>query len=207
MKGMEIEVKFHIARKDDIRHHIMELGAISLGRFFETNLRFEDRNHSLEAHRSLLRLRRDSRVRLTHKSPPVRNDGEFKIRREIEIEVSSFDQTRQLLEQLGYRVVQVYEKWRETFQFERVAFCLDEMPFGTFLELEGEPDAIRTAAAALDLPWPSRILTNYLHIFSLLRQHLDLPFTDVTFDNFAGAPVDIKPLLAGLRSGPSGSRN
>jgi len=200
MEGLEIEVKFHLSDNDALRSRILQIGAVSGGRVFESNLRFEDAAGSFAANRSLLRLRRDRKVRLTHKSTPLESDKRFKIRREIEVEVGSFDQMRQLLEALGYHVVQVYEKWRETFALDGVELCLDEMPYGTFLEIEGEPEAIMAAARRLDLDWNTRILANYLHIFELLRRESGISFTDLTFRNFTGISVDLTPILPLLQA-------
>lgn len=47
MEHLEIEVKFYLSDIDHIRNRIIELGAESIGRAFETNIRFEDADKSL----------------------------------------------------------------------------------------------------------------------------------------------------------------
>jgi adenylate cyclase class IV len=47
MQKLEVEVKFYLADIEAIRTHILELGAKSNGRLFETNIRYEDKNNSL----------------------------------------------------------------------------------------------------------------------------------------------------------------
>ncbi len=198
----EVEVKFRIEDRPNVRERIIGLGARSEGRHFETNIRYEDPDRPLLNRNALLRLRRDRRARLTYKSPGREKDGQFKVRRELEVEVSDFDTMDRLLKALGFEQVQVYEKRRETLALDGTEFCLDTMPFGEFLEIEGAPGEIRRFARALGLPWGSRILTNYLSIFGRIRQALDLPFTDVTFDNFDGVgPLDLAPLLSDLQAG------
>ena len=86
------------------------------------------------------------------------------------------------------------------YTWDDVELCLDRMPFGTFLEIEGTRQGIRHAARQLELTWKDRILTNYLSIFEILRQKLELPFNDVTFSNFERHPVDLGPLLPILRA-------
>ncbi len=83
----------------------------------------------------MLRLRADQAAHLTFKGPG-RCAGRFG-RQEIEFEVSDFGAARRLLEALGYRVYTSYEKYRETYRLGQVIIALDEMPFGTFAELEG----------------------------------------------------------------------
>ena len=47
MQNLEIEVKFFLHDLKSIRQRIIDLNAQSHGRFFETNLRFEDPWNSL----------------------------------------------------------------------------------------------------------------------------------------------------------------
>jgi adenylate cyclase class 2 len=88
------------------------------------------------------------------------------------------------LNALGYIRCQVYEKWRETWQLSDATICLDTMPFGRFLEIEGSPGTIMRIVHDVELRWEHRILSSYLGIFETLREKERLPFSDVTFDNF-----------------------
>ncbi len=190
MKPLEIEVKFYVPDFDAVRARIRSLGAIQQGDSFETNIRFDDEALRLTREKKLLRLRQDARCRLTVKSPPETADTEFKIFREMEVEVSDSRTMTAILEQLGFYPVQVYEKQRETYLFNRTELCLDTLPYGHFLEIEGEKDDIRKAAAAIGLNWENRITANYLSLFASLQKRLNLPFDDVTFENFKKKEID-----------------
>ena len=135
------------------------------------------------------------------KSKPGQTDPQFKVYRELEVSVSDFDTMRGILRGLGYHTAQVYEKWRQTFHWENVELCLDTMPYGTFLEIEGPQESIKPAADHLGLAWERRILKNYLAMFEALRVRENLPFHDVTFSNFESHPVDIAPLLNTFEAG------
>ncbi|OQX22141.1 MAG: hypothetical protein BWK80_31225 [Desulfobacteraceae bacterium IS3] len=75
MDSLEIEVKFYIAdNMQQIREHILALGAKPLGRVFESNILFEDETRSLRKKNCLLRLRKDSKTKLTFKSSPIAAD-------------------------------------------------------------------------------------------------------------------------------------
>jgi adenylate cyclase class 2 len=191
MKQLETEIKFYLSDLPSIRQRIMDLGAESRGRFFESNIRFEDALLTLKKNKSLLRLRRDRKVKLTYKSTPPEPDHQFKVMRELEVEVSDFDTMHSILEDLGFHREQVYEKWRETLVLDHTQFCLDSMPYGDFLEIEGQKQDILHFAAQLGLRWDQRILLNYLHIFEILQNNLNLTFSDVTFDNFKNVAVDL----------------
>lgn len=191
MEHIETEVKFILSDVQSIRERIVELGVDLKGRVFETNIRFEDIDESLLRKKSLLRLRRDANTKLTYKSEPAIKDDQFKTFRELEVQVSDFTTMKLILEHLGFHQAQIYEKWRETFIFDDTILCIDTMPFGDFLEIEGKKEYIREIASKLGLQWGQRITLNYLAIFDIIRQELKLPFTDVTFDNFQKIRIDI----------------
>ena len=160
------------------------------GSGFETNIRFDDEAMRLTQGKKVLRLRQDTRCRLTVKSPPDDTDTEFKIFRELEVDISDSQTMIAILEQLGFYPRQVYEKQRETYLFNQTELCLDSLPYGHFLEIEGGKDDIRKAAEAIGLNWEKRITANYLSLFATLQKQLNLPFEDITFENFKGMEID-----------------
>ncbi len=201
MEKLEFEVKFLVADIGSLRRKILDLGAVSQGRFLEENLRFEDPDHNLKTKKSLLRLRHDHKSTLTFKSPPPADSRQIKILKELEVEVSDFATMRRILESVGFHCEQVYEKWRETLTIENTHFCLDTMPYGNFLEIESTEKQIKRYARCLGLQWEDRILGNYLEIYEIIRKELDLKFTDVTFDNFKNIEVDLEAYLQLMQAG------
>lgn len=191
MEQLETEVKFYLTDRHSIRQCILDLGAQSRGRFFESNVRFEDAHKTLRQKKSLLRLRRDQKTTLTFKSTPAEENNQYKMMKELEVEVSDFDTMHRILEALGYHYEQIYEKWRETLVLNQTQFCLDSMPYGNFLEIEGQSRDIKDLAAQLELPWNQRILLNYLQIFEILQDKHNLDFSDITFDNFSNVEVNL----------------
>jgi len=184
MEHIETEVKFFITDPAILREKLISLGALSCGNIFETNIRFEDKDKNLIKNKSLLRLRKDSKTTLTFKSRTPDADSRFKMLRELEVEVSDFSTAIKILESLGFIQEQIYEKWRETLVLGSTYFCIDKMPFGDFLEIEGNKGEIIEYSSLLGLDWEERILLNYLELFDILKKNLHIPFSDVTFENF-----------------------
>ncbi|MCB2168826.1 MAG: class IV adenylate cyclase [Deltaproteobacteria bacterium] len=192
---LETEVKFLLTDPASMRRRLHQAGAVSTGSVFETNHRYDDADGRLLAAQCLLRLRRDRRNRLTVKQPHPDGSHQFKTHEEMEIDVSDFDTASRILAALGFRRVQIYEKHRETFILGSTEICLDEMPYGHFVEIEGTPETIPAVAMRLGLAWQRRILANYLQIFETIRHALELPFTDVTFAHFENVQADLVPLI------------
>jgi len=150
----EIEVKFYLHDIAAFRQRLLAAGAVlTQPRVKETNLRFDTPQRDLSQKAQVLRLRQDQAAHLTFKGPGMIEGGVL-ARQEIEFEVSDFAAARRFLEALGYRVYTTYEKERENYTLAGVQISLDEMPFGTFTELEGpNPEAIRQLAGSLGLAW------------------------------------------------------
>ncbi len=194
--AQEIEAKFYIARAAELQHRIESLGAtLTAHRVYELNLRFDTADRELHQLGHVLRLRQDTRARLTYKDA-ARVDAGALSRSELEITVSDFNVTRDLLEALGYQVAFIYEKYRTTYRLDTTELMLDETPYGDFLEIEGEPEGIRACAERLRLTWSTGIPDSYSALFERLRASRGLGFRDLTFDNFAG--VSITPADLGV---------
>lgn len=189
-ESLEIEVKYLLSDLTEIRNRIIDAGGVSLGRHFESNIRYENREQSLKEKGQLLRLRQDSKTTLTFKSKAAPEDPRFKILRELEVTVSCHKTMRAILAALEFQEVQIYEKWRETFKTGNALICIDEMPFADFIEIEGGPEDIEALSRLLGFSPDEAITANYLEIFSHIREKEHLPFTDVTFDNFKNAGAD-----------------
>jgi len=196
----EIEVKFYLADLPALQHRVEALGARCIQtRTHEVNLRFDSPGSQLSRNFQVLRLRQDTAARLTYKGPQQAG-SEVHIRREIEFEVSDFDAARRFLEALGFTVMMAYEKYRTVYELDSQLITLDEMPFGSFSEIEGtDPASIRRIANALGLNWEARVVAGYVVLFDQLRNRLNLDFRDLTFANFE----DKQPSAAELGVAPA----
>ncbi len=194
MDHLEIELKFFVPDFAILRDRLRAMGAVCIAsRTREHNVRYETEDERLLANGCLLRLRHDRQTTLTFKAPPPETDPRFKIYRELEVQVSDFETMDAILNALGFRRRQVYEKWRETWQLDDALVCLDTLPYGFFVEIEAPPDAIMTMVRELELAWERRILATYLGMFATLQDQQGWDFSDVTFENFAAVDFTFAP--------------
>jgi adenylate cyclase class 2 len=147
----EIEVKIEIDDPRAIVRRLLEAGARETGpRELEDNVLLDWEDKRLARAGKLLRVRRiGSKSLLTVKSPPERMSPKYKIRRETEVEVADARRVLQALEDAGFRPWWRYQKWRQKFSFQGADVVEDELPWGAYLEIEGDPESIDRAAAAL----------------------------------------------------------
>lgn len=198
-KDQELEVKYFIANLPALEARLQALNAqLVQPRTHEVNLRFDTPAGELGNTYRVLRLRQDTEARLTYKGPSQAREG-VRVRQEIEFTVSDFEAARAFLEALGYQVSMAYEKYRATYDLDGVHVTLDELPYGQFAELEGpDPATIRAVNRRLGLDWEARVPESYTVLFDRLCDALDLPFRDLTFENFAGlhltaATLNVRP--------------
>lgn len=125
-----------------------------------------DRDGELRATGSALRTRSYAgQSRLTWKGAKV-PDPILKIRPEQESGIENPEALEAILRALGYAPVLRMEKVRAIWERAELEACLDETPFGCYLELEGEPQAIRAAMESLGLA-PDRAETrSYPELYS-----------------------------------------
>lgn len=192
----ETEVKIRVDSLVEIAARLDSAGAtIAAPRILEQNLRLDAPDHSLSRARKVLRLRHDSRTRLTYKEDPpesgVNSDG-ISRRTEIEVDVSDLNKMRLILEKIGYQSMWTYEKYRTTYTFMDCEIVLDELPFGMFIEIEGTPDGIESVLKTLALEHAPRLLESYSGLFIKLKQQMGFTFNDLTFANFEGVHVQWK---------------
>jgi adenylate cyclase class IV len=120
------------------------------------------------------------RVLVTFKRPTGEDEvsaggrvtGKYKVREELELEISNGGTLTKILEDLGMDGWFRYEKYRTTYKLGKaqawasgLLIELDETPVGTFVELEGPGEAIDRAAVALGFSKRDYITKSYLALY------------------------------------------
>lgn len=188
--NVETEVKLYVPDLAAVARRLEAVGAtISAPRVYERNVRYDDAARTFATGGTVLRLRQDTRARLTYKDGDRQIGKHGSSRFETEVEVSDYNDMATILSKLGYIPVMVYEKYRTTYELDGTEVTLDEMPYGNFVEVEGEDEAIGRVVAALELGGAQRMRGSYTTLFKSVKQRLGLNFNDLTFANFEGISV------------------
>ena len=167
----EIEVKLPVSDLAATRDRLASGGArLHAARHDESNDLYDDAEKKLSGSGRTVRLRSaEGHSILTYKGAPRFEDGN-RVREEREIEVSDPGETEAILGGLGLRRSFRYEKRREEWDAEGCVVSLDETPIGNFVEIEGDPAAIRRLVGALGLDASEAIPYSYAELYMRRRK-------------------------------------
>jgi len=149
--SIEIEKKYRLTR--ELRTAVVaalgEFGAKFVRNDIEENTIFS--NDLLFKNRAMVRIRKTSdRSMITFKQR-TGSISEEKQQIEYETRIDDANVARSILENIGLRIVLIYEKKRATYKFRNSEVVLDELPFGLFMEIEGPLTAIAEAEMLLGI--------------------------------------------------------
>jgi adenylate cyclase class 2 len=179
----EVEIKVRVPDVALMRRLLQRAGAVAQRRVFEQNALFDTLAADLRARGRLVRLRVETPVTefgnrsgaasalLTAKSPASDRPrsakrSKYKERMEREVPIRNTAKLLARLAALGLKSGFRYEKYRTSYRLGSLHVELDETPVGTFLELEGTPDAIDAAAHQLGVRSKDRLLATYWGVYA-----------------------------------------
>jgi adenylate cyclase class 2 len=190
---LETEVKVKCGDVDALAAAHPELGwGVVVPRHFEDNFVFELPDAALERRGSILRLRvANGRATLTYKGlVPQSQTSEMKVREELETGVDRPEVLAEVFERLGLRRTFRYQKYRTVYALHvldgEILAMRDELPFGGFLEIEGDAERVGDAARTLGFEPASFIRDSYIGIQSALCRARGVPLQDLVFTEPAG---------------------
>ena len=168
----EVEVKILEINRSEVVKKLLSLGAEKIFEGEICDTFFDRKDLELKRKEAVLRLRKlGSIFQITFKAKIPSED--LKIRDETEIEVSSYDSARKIIENLGYFEFASLKKRRISYKIENVRFEFDKLLdknyfVPEFLEIEAENEDIICKYANLlgfskkDLkPWTGNELIEY----------------------------------------------
>lgn len=149
--GTEIEKKYRLTKSERERvvERLHNIDAEFCSDVFEENTLYQ--GGIIDIKNCILRIRRvgDSAT-ITYKER-YPSASSIKHQREDETRIEDADAMAAILFALGYRRALVYEKRRATWRVANTEVVIDELPFGLFMEIEGEEQAILDAERLLGI--------------------------------------------------------
>jgi len=168
----EIEVRFLHVDYDKLRATLKQAGATQaypMRSMKRVIIDYPDmRMQKQKGAWAFVRLRDEGdRVLLTYK---LIHDNEKSETHEIEVEVSSYAKTIELLEAIGLKVISEQHTRREVWKLGGCDVSLDDWPWlPPMVEIEGPDEGIlQRVATQLELAWSERLYGNVVHVYHML---------------------------------------
>ena len=157
----ETEIKLRVENLEEVEERLRRVGAmLREERVEEVDRIFRDvTGDRLES--QLLRLRTSAgKNTLTWKGEPKFRGG-VKEREEEQTGVESAEAMIEILRRLGFEVDLEFSKVRNYWELEECVVSLDTLPFGRFIEIEGDETAIERVRRVLGLEAAEEVKLSY----------------------------------------------
>lgn len=140
--AIETEKKYRLDKRllVEMSAKLIEAGAVFSNERFEVN--YLHRTGPEDAGNGVLRIRSIGETTFLTYKERIKNDSEFKTKIEFETLISDPAEMECIIAKLGYNLSVIYEKHRKTYDLGDCEVVLDDLPFGQYMEIEGEPDDI-----------------------------------------------------------------
>ncbi|WP_291322363.1 class IV adenylate cyclase [Desulfonatronospira sp.] len=159
---LETEIKYPVVSFTTVLESIASLKMPCTSWYFEENLVLDTDDGNLRRRGVLLRIRKGQGGKVTMKLPVAgREESGCKQRHEIESGIEDPDQMLIMLTHLGFKTWFRYEKFRRVCRRGKTRICLDILPFGSFIELEGQQESFHDIARELGLDPEKGTALNY----------------------------------------------
>jgi len=176
---LEREVKLLFPTTDAAREAVLAAGAVLADALrLQDDSLYDLPDETLRKKGCVVRIRterwtdRPDTTTLTVKGPV--QSSQMKLREEHETRVENAQALLQAFDALGMRVWFRYQKHREEFSRPGLVVAIDETPVGTYVELEGDEDAILAMATALGRTPADFIVDSYYRLFMKRRDEFGL---------------------------------
>ena len=163
--NIEYEITFPNIKREEVYEKLKLIGAEQIRtEFYQKRINFD--LAKLTQKREWIRLRTDGlKNTLAYKSL---NPAEGIVgQKELEIEVSSFEDTKELMILAGAHLKNQQENKREIWKYKDVEIMIDEWPFlEPFLDIEGKNEvAVKNIVTKLGLSWSDGIFENVTYLY------------------------------------------
>lgn len=176
----EREIKLKLENPSDLISKLNSKKAKFIGKSFQRTTRMDTESMGLEKNGVFLRVRSGSKNIVTLKRK-LRENAEVFERQEIETEVEDIDKLADIFYGLGFTKRLILEKYRADFEYEGVKISVDELPFGFYVELEGDPEKIFETAKELDLNTGDKITVTYWDLFENYKKETGARGENIVF--------------------------
>lgn len=173
---IEKEIKLKIDDANKVIAALRHSGAVFIGGALERTIRFDTAAQDYEKQGKFLRVRSGFSNTITLKEKIKSAEKNVRARKETEFEIEDINKMSYILNALGLDYTRTMEKYRQHWKLDNCSVTLDELPFGIFMEIEGEENEIYKICDKLGLDKDKKILVTYWELWAEITDNKDIVF-------------------------------
>jgi adenylate cyclase, class 2 len=177
---IEKEIKVEVKNPQQLLALLAQKNVKKKSEGFQRTTRMDTPNLDLERRGTFLRVRTGEKDIVTLKKK-IKSTGEVFERQELETEVKDPELLADIFADLGFSKRFIMEKYRIDYEYKNTKISLDELPFGMFVEIEGEPENIKGVAEELKLDLSSKIIVTYWDLFEDYKKKMNQKGENIVF--------------------------
>lgn len=177
---IEKEIKVKVENPEELLSLFDQKGIKKITEGFQRTIRIDTPAMDLEKRNTFLRVRTGEKNIVTLKKK-VESTEEVLERQELETEVKNPELLADVFAELGFTKRFIMEKYRINYEYKNTKISLDELPFGVFVEIEGEPDDIKNVSKELNLDLANRFTVTYWDLFEDYKKETGQKGEDMVF--------------------------
>lgn len=196
---VEFEVKFYPVDKEKLRALLKKIGAILIVSERKMRRALFDREvyKQISPGCDVVRVRDEGEGIVTFTAKLcVREGGKIEDQKEVEVTVSSFEKTLEILALMGFKPNRYVETLRESWEYKNTEITIDTWPgLEPYVEIEAKSEeAVKAVVEDFSFDWNQRLVmpaaTLFAKIYDLKVEEVIKKMNNSTFENnpFAGMP-------------------
>jgi adenylate cyclase class 2 len=189
---IEKEIKVKVENPKQLLSLLAELKAEKKGEGFQRTTRMDTPDLNLEKQGTFLRVRTGGKDIVTLKKK-IKSKGELFERMELETEVKDPELLADIFANLGFTKRFIMEKYRIDYSYKNTKISVDELPFGVYVEIEGEPEDIQSVARELNLNLSKKIVVTYWDLFEEHKKQTGQTGENIVFPQDYHSIISSKP--------------
>jgi adenylate cyclase class 2 len=178
---IETELKFQTTDPKKVLSVLLASGAKIISNNKQKTVRFDTTNHDLENKGVFIRVRAEGEENTITLKEKIGNDETVRQRKETEFKIEDLDKMSYIIEKLGFDYVLIMEKYRIELTYKNSHVCIDEMPFGFYVEIEGEEAEINAITQELGFKPEEKIIVTYWDLFEDWKKEKNIQTDNIVF--------------------------
>jgi len=179
--GVETELKFLIVEEPE--KFAKRFGELK-NRIYQKTVMFDNKQGLMQKTNGRIRLRQTGELTTLSYKLPILSEI---VKKEIEWEtkIDNWQVGEKLLKAMGFSETTSYEKYRTSFDYLGSKVEIDEYPFSTFVEIEGDENIVKKIALDLGFDLSKALTKPCDTLFNEWRKERGLPISlHMKFDNY-----------------------